>query len=136
NYVTLRIRSYTSLPHRRHYDDRRLSPDVHHQRYRSLESLDFQLLRDPDDPLEQIDLAGHLHQDLRQRTRRRDDPADEAVCLREHRIEVRPDRDQPAGTDLLPRGPARVQGPDRRREVLPFRLVPERHLAPGRDLDL
>src|SRR5437016_11806164 len=124
------------LPRRRHDADRRRGPDGHHQRFRGLDALDFQLLRDPDDPLEQIDLDGHLHQDLRQRTRRRDDPADEAVCLREHRIEVRPDRDQPARTDLLPGGPARVEGPDRRREVLPFRLVPECHLAPGRDLDL
>src|SRR3989442_1435549 len=124
------------LPRRRHDADRRRGPDGHHQWLRGLDALDFQLLRDPDDPLEQIDLDGHLHQDLRQRTRGRDDPADEAVRLREHRIEVRADRDQPAGTNLLPGGPARVEGPDRRREVLPFRLVPECHLAPGRDLDL
>src|SRR3989475_7175620 len=36
---------------------------------------------------------------------------------------------QPARTDLLPGGPARVQGPDRGREVLPFRLRSEEHTS-------
>src|SRR2546422_495633 len=120
----------------RHDAHGRRRADGHHERLRGLDALDLELLRNPDDPLQQVDLDGHLHEDFREARRGPDDPTDEAVRLCEHRIQVRPDRDESARPDLFARGHARVKGPDRRRDVLPLRLVAEGHLAPGGDLDL
>src|SRR3989441_819370 len=120
----------------RHDTDGRRRADRHHQRLRRLDAFNLELFRDPDDPLQQIDLDGHFHQDLWEARRWPDHPTDEAVRLREHGIQVRPDRDESARSDVFPRGSARVKGPDRRRDVLPLRLVAKGHLAPGGDLDL
>src|SRR5439155_6130615 len=87
---------------RRDDSDRRRGADGHHERLRCLDALDLEFLGDPDDALQQIDLDGHLHQDLRQTRGWPDDPTDEAVRLCEDRVEVRADRDEPARSDLLP----------------------------------
>src|SRR6266581_2946735 len=91
---------------------------------------------DADYAFEEIDLDGHLHHDLRKAAWRPDDATDEPVRFRQHGIEVRADRDEAPRSHLLLRGAAGLQRPHARCDVLPFRLVAERHLAARRDLDL
>src|SRR5437773_1261045 len=124
------------LPRRGDHADRRGGPDGHHERLRRLDPLDGEVLRDADDPLEEVHLDGHLHQDLGQGPRRTHDPTDQAVRFRQDGIQVRPDRDEPARSDLLPGRAAALEGADRRREVLPLRPIADRHLPPRGDLDL
>src|SRR5436309_2541812 len=123
------------LPRRGDYSDRRGGPDGHHERLRRLDPLDGEVLRDADDPLEEVHLDGHLHQDLGQGPRRTHDPTDQAVRFRQDGIQVRLDRDEPARSDLLPGRAAALEGADRRREVLPLRPIADRHLPPRGDLD-
>src|SRR5438309_1970888 len=124
------------LPRRGDHADRRGGPDGHHERLRRLDPLHGEVLRDADDPLQEVHLDGHLQQDLGQGSRRTHDPADQAVRLRQDGIQVRPDRDEPAWSDLLPGRAAALERADRRREVLPLRPVADRHLPPRGNLDL
>src|SRR3990170_361465 len=119
-----------------HDADRRRRADGDHQRLRRLDTLDLEVLRGPDDALEEVDLNGHPQDDFGHAARRSHDPPDEAVGLREARVEVRADRDEPSGPHLLARGASGMQGTHGRGEVLPLRPVADRDLAPGGDLDL